>query len=1238
MKAQEILITEAKNNVKATDIVETSDRFLFLMDQFNVKDLWDSSKINIQKDNGRYIFSLNNNGHEYMFSVAPSSFKEFITDFVDREKAIDEHAVIELNGLQLNIFRWSDPRLQEYAWTEKEYQKLATDPENISERITLLKDFFTNQKNESFREKFWISSKYAKTSKERDYRRINEVEAKNRLKKLKNLERSFDDAMNWRAKDQWLNNYLVENDLKNISHELDELSDMVPQFILQRNSLINREADITPTYDMELTKLNKRQLKRLLKRVKDHNKNLVALTALGNQFWQQHMRARDLSALEQYLEDVTNTKVDPTLIPFTPEHKEQYKVLLSLYSDLQGEFPVEDKKIDEKTTNNEQIITGTTTNTPLTRENTTDNTILNTPEGIDTNKGFFSYTNEWTKWIQNTTERGQNFYRSFGNIALLAGGIFLGVKALRSTWRLITGKSKKENTLGKDFWRLGWAAGLLLFTAGRPQDLFKWGEGATSFNKILAWITGKNNKENNVQSSNSIEGVAQAITGASLLFGSEATYGKIKDMVSPGQDGKMRIKPEIREKQLAYYTDIVNNPSGKTAEEVNTAKARKEFLEQIGKNDQKGIVHLALTGVGLPWSELSKPENKDIPFTKQANEVISRALNIGTYMDSRGYTKTNTEVDKRITDYVTKGTPTLEELETEWVFEKAVNIQPEVKSKLDAQIDALTGLTDEQKKQLREALYQFYMDLPEPKKDTLIENKDGKLVLTTYGESTPLDLDNKAISGLMQPNGLYPMQFPMTKEMLRVAHLTNYINSITRNLTPTKKQNNPFYIEPGVSGVGKRIAFDNTERYEAWKKDTTMISNDGLESISRQLANDKNKEAYAAYLNGLQYWKWGRNNESAVVIPTPVIIPEETEEILNTTNSEQLSEEEKNRLNEYLNTIDKLSDLSKETKDKIKTEFTLFYTSLGKNLSPNFVLRPSTDNKKLILESYGNSSLIDFTNRTIFDKNTNKAINIKWFSYEDLFNVANLTNNIIDITKDLDTNWDFAPFSKVTALLPLWIKFNTATTFEWNLDTRIVSWWALDKISEKLGQSDNINLYIDHLNDLWLNKQTTGLPSMINQANVNRKDVMEWLKLFFEEKKEDNPGKVEFKNNKMYSRWYATEIDLAKFKWFNAIALSRNGLTNDQAYKNLFIFVDLINKAKLASVEKGNWTAGDSSPFETTWYNNDIQFDDRNSMRDDVVIEWSDLVAVDPKFDVRDNRSILVEAFDKRWANWHPTE
>ena len=46
-------------------------------------------------------------------------------------------------------------------------------------------------------------------------------------------------------------------------------------------------------------------------------------------------------------------------------------------------------------------------------------------------------------------------------------------------------------------------------------------------------------------------------------------------------------------------------------------------------------------------------------------------------------------------------------MEAEGVFEKTVNIQPEVKAKLDTKIDALTGLTDEQKKDLREAMYQF---------------------------------------------------------------------------------------------------------------------------------------------------------------------------------------------------------------------------------------------------------------------------------------------------------------------------------------------------------------------------------------------------------------------------------------------------------------------------------------------------------------------------------------------------
>ncbi|HCY21800.1 TPA: hypothetical protein DIC40_08395 [Patescibacteria group bacterium] len=147
-------------------------------------------------------------------------------------------------------------------------------------------------------------------------------------------------------------------------------------------------------------------------------------------------------------------------------------------------------------------------------------------------------------------------------------------------------------------------------------------------------------------------------------------------------------------------------------------------------------------------------------------------------------------MDDRIVSFVKTGSPTLAELESLGVFEKAVDIAPEIKTKLDTQIDALTDVTEDEKKQLHEAVYQFYMD---SKADINLEKQNGKLVLTTHNESTPLDLGNKSIPGLVNQNGS-AMTFPMTKELLRVANLTNRIKNLTRNLTPIKTDK-PFYIE-----------------------------------------------------------------------------------------------------------------------------------------------------------------------------------------------------------------------------------------------------------------------------------------------------------------------------------------------------------------------------------------------------------------------------------------------------------
>ncbi|HCY21801.1 TPA: hypothetical protein DIC40_08400 [Patescibacteria group bacterium] len=94
----------------------------------------------------------------------------------------------------------------------------------------------------------------------------------------------------------------------------------------------------------------------------------------------------------------------------------------------------------------------------------------------------------------------------------------------------------------------------------------------------------------------------------------------------------MRIKPDIREAQMINYKNIIQNPTGKTADEINQAKMRKEFLENIGKEDEKGIVDFALKGVGLDRATLSDPKNEKEKFDKLANDVIQRALLINKHM------------------------------------------------------------------------------------------------------------------------------------------------------------------------------------------------------------------------------------------------------------------------------------------------------------------------------------------------------------------------------------------------------------------------------------------------------------------------------------------------------------------------------------------------------------------------------------------------------------------------------
>jgi hypothetical protein len=88
------------------------------------------------------------------------------------------------------------------------------------------------------------------------------------------------------------------------------------------------------------------------------------------------------------------------------------------------------------------------------------------------------------------------------------------------------------------------------------------------------------------------------------------------------------------------------------------------------------------------------------------------------------------------------------------------------------------------------------------------------------------------------------------------------------------------------------------------------------------------------------------------------------------------------------------------------------------------------------------------------------------------------------------------------------------------------------------------------------------------------------MKRFLEEKTKDAPGQVTFKDKKMESRGFKTEINLKDFSFLGDMILDKSGKTNEEAYRDLFNLVDTINKTK----QLANSLPGDKkNPFNVSW-------------------------------------------------------
>ncbi len=84
-------------------------------------------------------------------------------------------------------------------------------------------------------------------------------------------------------------------------------------------------------------------------------------------------------------------------------------------------------------------------------------------------------------------------------------------------------------------------------------------------------------------------------------------------------------------------------------------EAAGAFLESMGKDDEKHVLDLALTGMGVTREQIQSDSNKDKKFDKIASEAIARLGSVSSFMETKGYKKINSETQYLVDDYIANG-------------------------------------------------------------------------------------------------------------------------------------------------------------------------------------------------------------------------------------------------------------------------------------------------------------------------------------------------------------------------------------------------------------------------------------------------------------------------------------------------------------------------------------------------------------------------------------------------------
>ncbi|MEI6773657.1 MAG: hypothetical protein WCL18_02270 [bacterium] len=75
----------------------------------------------------------------------------------------------------------------------------------------------------------------------------------------------------------------------------------------------------------------------------------------------------------------------------------------------------------------------------------------------------------------------------------------------------------------------------------------------------------------------------------------------------------------------------------------------------MGKDDERHVVDLGLTGMGISRKQIDNESDKNKTFDKQAIDSIAKISSVVAFMDTNKYNKINSETQYLVDEYIAHG-------------------------------------------------------------------------------------------------------------------------------------------------------------------------------------------------------------------------------------------------------------------------------------------------------------------------------------------------------------------------------------------------------------------------------------------------------------------------------------------------------------------------------------------------------------------------------------------------------